>query len=471
MHNSSVSPAPGSAARPPAEPDDSGSLSVDSGSQSAAIGSLARGRFGIAAPHRTPLARALNLLGAAVVLGYLWSAAARGAVALPAVAVPLGVLAVAAWTAAVLVPLRLRRALRALLLVMAAAGAFAAWSTDGLLIVPVIAGVMQIAAWDEASWVGVAAAVMSGGLIAVGALVAAAAEGESGSFPGMLALEAGVLVAFLGGSNRRQAHAREAATRAAAEQAAAAREERTRAGALAMRQGLARDMHDVLAHSLGGLVIQLDAAEAQLEAGRVPDALVRLRDARELAASGLAEARRTVETLRADPEPRDAGPVSGAELTAAIGELVDAHGRIGGAVEFELSGEPRELARDAATALRRAAQEALSNARKHAPGEPVRVELAWADERVELTVQNRVPAAGSLDAAPLSASGAGRGLAGMRERFAELPGGEAEVGERDGVFEVRVSAPISTHTAVRLSAAPVSAPLPTRISARREEER
>ena len=85
------------------------------------------------------------------------------------------------------------------------------------------------------------------------------------------------------------------------------REEKAQIELLAQRQSVARDIHDVLAHSLGGLVIQLDAVEALLESGDVDAARSRVADARALAASGLGEARRAVDALR-DPDARPADP-------------------------------------------------------------------------------------------------------------------------------------------------------------------
>ncbi|MBN9196409.1 MAG: two-component sensor histidine kinase, partial [Microbacterium sp.] len=100
-------------------------------------------------------------------------------------------------------------------------------------------------------------------------------------------------------------------------------------------------------------------------------------------------------------------------------------------------GIARTLPSAAAGALERALQEALSNARRHAPGQPVEVGLAWQDDVVSLTVSNPV-------AVPASAhAGGGYGLIGMRERFAGLAGGAAEAGIRDGRFVVRVRADVS----------------------------
>ncbi|MFD0328707.1 sensor histidine kinase [Streptacidiphilus monticola] len=91
---------------------------------------------------------------------------------------------------------------------------------------------------------------------------------------------------------------------------------------------------------------------------------------------------------------------------------------------LEVEGVPRPLAAEAGLAVRRTAQEALTNVRKHAPGASARVRLAYAEDGgVQLEVVNgpgRRPA-------ELGDSGSGYGLLGMRER-AELLGGELEAG-------------------------------------------
>lgn len=388
---------------------------------------------------RTRFGVAVTLLGIVVVLVYLVPAALRGGVESPAAVLSLAFASLAAWGGTVVVPPRWVRVQRILLLAAVVAGAGAAWGTNGLLIIPVIACIVRLAGRDERPALGYAAAIAAGSLIAIGAVWVAAADAERVTVPSVLALEAGVLIALLGGINRRQQLARAAEHREAEARAAAAREEQERARSLATRQGLARDMHDVLAHSLGGLIVQLDAAEAQLEAGQSEAALVRLRDARALAASGLAEARRAVDALRSDPVPVAEAPP--ADVAADLADLVRAHERLGGPIEYEQLGEPRALPAPAATALRRALQESLSNARKHAPGAPVTVRMTWGTRRTELLVRNPLPVRPRemRSGAILAASGSGRGLSGMRERFEDLPGGAVSSGERDGAFEVRAA--------------------------------
>ncbi|MCX7523166.1 histidine kinase [Microbacterium sp. STN6] len=310
--------------------------------------------------------------------------------------------------------------------------ALAAAPSDGALIVPAAVGVMRLLTDLRLRvWFGAVAALLAGLLVVIGAI------GTDISPTGLLSLEGGIVLGVLGGANRRQAHQAARRQRALVQSTITAREEHARASALQARQSAARDIHDVLAHSLGGLVIQLDAVEALLESGRVDEAATRVTDARALAASGLADARRAVETLR---EPsRRAGAVAGEEIARTLHDLVDAHRGLGFALEFTETGSPVALDADAAAALRRALQEALSNVRRHAPGQPAGVRVDWGAERVTLQVRNPLPARRASDDVPSGpAVGGGHGLRGMRERFAELGGSSASAGVREDDFVVQV---------------------------------
>ncbi|HET6986738.1 MAG TPA: histidine kinase [Kribbella sp.] len=204
----------------------------------------------------------------------------------------------------------------------------------------------------------------------------------------------------------------------------AAIEEHSRAAALAERARIARDVHDVLAHSLAGLSLNLQGARLMLTRdGASAEAIEQVTRAQGLAADGLAEARRAVAALREDAVPD----------VRALGDLVTAHRlESGSTAEFEVEGEVRELPAEVMSTLYRTMQEALANTRKHAPGAPVFVKLFHADE-VRLTVEDR-PGRRPGRAAP-----GGYGLLGMRER-ADLLGGSMEAGPTsDGwLVELRV---------------------------------
>lgn len=323
-----------------------------------------------------------------------------------------------------------------LLVVMIGGGAISAPATNGLGIAAAAVGVLWLARDPEIPFalaVGFAIAALLVALL--GLLLAPLAP------VAVVSMEAGVVVAFLGGLGRRQSARAEAQRRELLESRAEMREEQARVDLLAGRQQIAHDIHDVLAHSLGGLVIQLDAVEALLESGDAVAARKKVADARALAADGLGDARRAVTALRESTD--DIRPVVDASvLIVAIEALLDAHRSLGGVVEFVETGTRLSLGAPLELALRRALQEALTNARRHAAGQPVRVALDWRGHTVSLAVSNPAPvelaAPARTQSEPDGAVGGGNGLAGMRERFAQLAGGVATAGRTGDVFETRV---------------------------------
>jgi signal transduction histidine kinase len=233
-----------------------------------------------------------------------------------------------------------------------------------------------------------------------------------------------VLLGLLAAAGRRQfvLRAEEAELRLA--DAERAREEHARAAGLAERANAAREIHDILAHSLGALVLQLDALDAVLTAD-VPDrhrSGELLARARALAVDGLSEARQAVGTLRADPPP----------LVDALRQLVD----VNGTASLLVTGTPRPLSPELSVALRRTAQEGLTNAVKHAAGAVSTVELAFNPGEVVLTVSDAGCRPG-----PLADTGGGYGLEGLRER-AELLGGMLVAGPDGTGWRVRLSVPV-----------------------------
>jgi len=183
------------------------------------------------------------------------------------------------------------------------------------------------------------------------------------------------------------------------------------AAGLAERQRLAREMHDVLAHSLSGLMLQLEAARMLANAApgdpRLPGAIDR---AHHLGKTGLEEARRAIGMLRGDELP-------GPERLAALAFQFQ-HDR-GISCRLTVSGEEHELGSQARLALYRVAQEALTNIAKHAHPDWVELHLVYQPGATRLIVEDFAAADGSR---PPSAGGGGYGLTGMRER-AELLGG------------------------------------------------
>ncbi|NUP47812.1 MAG: two-component sensor histidine kinase [Catenulispora sp.] len=210
--------------------------------------------------------------------------------------------------------------------------------------------------------------------------------------------------------------------------------EQAHAAALAERGRIARDVHDVLAHSLSGLAIQLEAADALLTDGTDVDAahtlVVR---ARRLARDGLSEVRRAVAALREDVKPPE-------ETLARL--AADYQADTGWPASFELVGGPvPALAVETAQALQRVAQEALANARKHAPGAAVEVRLTVGTRDITLTVAN---AAATRPTTPLADSGGGWGIVGLRERVGLLGGTLTAEPVARGGWHVIATVPIVT---------------------------
>jgi signal transduction histidine kinase len=182
----------------------------------------------------------------------------------------------------------------------------------------------------------------------------------------------------------------------------------------AERNRLAREIHDGLGHHLTVVQMQVRAARAVLPTDRDrADAL--LDKAEDQSRAALAEVRRSVGALR---EPWETGPVAAA-LAALAGESA------GVTASLEVRGEPRGLSPDAARALYRAAQEALTNVRKHAGVDRARLLLDWSRAGV-VRLQVQDDGTGMADP-PRS----GYGLTGVRERVGHL-GGTVDLLSRPG---------------------------------------
>jgi signal transduction histidine kinase len=207
----------------------------------------------------------------------------------------------------------------------------------------------------------------------------------------------------------------------------AGRDAEAEAAMLRERGRLAREMHDVLAHSLSGLMLQLEGARMlsrQPNAnGDLPSALDR---AHHLARAGLDEARRAIAALRDEDLPS-------ADRLERLAADFEGDSRV--PTHVAISGAPRNLDPEASLALYRVAQEALTNARKHSNPLSVELRLAYEQGGTRLTVSDH----GASASTPVP-EGSGYGLTGMRER-AELLGGRLEARPtRDG-FEVELWIP------------------------------
>lgn len=219
--------------------------------------------------------------------------------------------------------------------------------------------------------------------------------------------------------------------------------EQGRADVLGERARIAREIHDVLAHSLGALSIQIQAARAVLTDHHDLDRAVDiLATAQRMAADGLTETRRAVHALRMDSKP----------LNEELGRVTGIHGeRYDVKVTLGIGGAPRPVPPDATLALLRTAQEALVNAAKHAAGQGVAVHLDHGADGVRLTVVNDLAEGRDLanghagghagPAGPGSITG-GYGLTGMQERL-RLLNGTLVAGLRAGQWAVTAELPLA----------------------------
>jgi signal transduction histidine kinase len=206
-----------------------------------------------------------------------------------------------------------------------------------------------------------------------------------------------------------------------------ARDDQARSAAAAERASIARELHDVLAHSLSGLSIQLEVVRKLAASADAPAELRGAIDgAADLAKQGLAEARDAVGALRRDDR---LGVDHLPELVAHFRKDFNL------AVDYTVAGTPRPVTAELGVALYRVTGEALTNVARHAAGASTRVELSYDGSQVRLAVTD----SGGTQSA-LAAQGSGWGLAGLRERVKRL-GGELTAGPSGPGWSVVVSAP------------------------------
>ena len=201
-----------------------------------------------------------------------------------------------------------------------------------------------------------------------------------------------------------------------------AKEAEAAAAAVAERTRIAQDLHDVLAQSLSGLAIQLEAARRMARRTETDEALREVieRSGR-LVKDGMSEARRAVGALRGEGVP----------TVDRLTELIERYrDDLGLDVTLATTGDARELPTDAGMVLYRGVQEALTNVARYAQGAKACVVLQYAEDVTVLTVEDRRP---ESDPAPAPlVNGSGLGLVGLRERLAEVGGSVSAGPTKDG---------------------------------------
>jgi len=226
----------------------------------------------------------------------------------------------------------------------------------------------------------------------------------------------------------------------AADRAQREQEATAQAAVLEERARIARELHDVVAHNVGLIVLQAGGARSVLAAD--PErARAALQQVEETGRQTLAEMRHLVGILRVD-EGAARQPLPRLERLPA---LVDEARGAGLAVQLDIEGQPVELSAGLELAAYRLVQEALTNVRKHAPGSQARVLLRYEPDRIRIEVTNEAQAPGTVrDPSP---TGLGHGLIGMRERV-QLYDGRMQAGPvTGGGFRVEAVLPLAVAAA------------------------
>jgi signal transduction histidine kinase len=265
-------------------------------------------------------------------------------------------------------------------------------------------------------------------LLAVPFLLAATSGMGQGRLSGLLVLALVVGAQFAGDARRQRGEAiaerdatRRAMTDTLREQAAA--QERAR---------IARELHDVVAHHVSMVAVQAETARLTTE-GMPPEGRERLAAIGDTARDALTEMRRLLGVMRTDvPGDAELAPQPG---LARLEALLDDARAAGTDVRLHVEGDPVALPPGVDLTAYRVVQEALTNARRHAPGAAVDVDIHYGAEAVRVSVRDDGPG-------PSGTGDGGHGLVGMHERVA-MVGGRLRVGPGEGGgFAVQADLPI-----------------------------
>jgi signal transduction histidine kinase len=228
----------------------------------------------------------------------------------------------------------------------------------------------------------------------------------------------------------------------AAQRAEEARDEEAVRAVAEERRRIAREMHDVVAHSVSVMVVQAGGARRILESdpARAVEAAERIE---ETGRAAMTEMRRLLGVLH--PGEDDAAARAPQPTLAGVGELVGRARDAGLPVSLVVEGAERPLAAGVDLAAYRVVQEALTNALRYAAQAETAVRVRWGQEALELEIVDRGPGPGGrFGSSRDAAAWTGHGLIGMRERV-RIYGGELTTGRGGGGgFAVRARLPLTT---------------------------
>jgi signal transduction histidine kinase len=361
---------------------------------------------------------------------------------------------VAVVASAALILRRVRPLVSGLIVLAAGLAVVSTVTIPATAMFPVLVSGYSLAAYGP-GWAGVAAAVLT----VVGAVLIVLIPSLGGATfdPSVTQFVLGsaavlAVTVWLGGTLRRAGrrnveHLRERARLLEAEQATQARLAR-----LAERARIAREMHDIVAHSLSVIIVQADGGRVAASKGAFgpgESAASVLGDIADAGRSALADIRALLGLLHdeeSDPDDADRPGVPQPGI-GAIPTLVEDVGRTGLRVRLTVHGEPRPLPAGTELTVYRAVQEALTNTVKHAGRDASAVvEMTWHTDHLALDVVDDGPSH-ALVGAPAAGSLGGHGLRGMRERVG-AHGGTVEAGPRpDHGFGVHLRIPYAESSA------------------------
>jgi signal transduction histidine kinase len=239
------------------------------------------------------------------------------------------------------------------------------------------------------------------------------------------------VVAWLAGYALRERAEQAEAAEARAIQAERDRETAARIAVAEERARIARELHDIVAHAVSVMVLQVGAVRHKL-----PDSLAEDREAltgvERAGRTALTEMRRLLSAMRHDGEEAELGPQPGLD---GLDALLDEVGRAGLPVELHVDGQPFPLPRGVDLSAYRIVQEGLTNALKHARASDADVIVRYRPDELEIEVRDNGQGYATSD-------GQGHGLVGVRERV-KIYGGEMSAGASDeGGFVLSTRLPV-----------------------------
>ena len=242
-------------------------------------------------------------------------------------------------------------------------------------------------------------------------------------------------IGWLGGYALRERSEQAAAADVRATQAERERDAAARVAVAEERARIARELHDIVAHAVSVMVLQVGAVRH-----RLPDALTEDRKAlqgvEQVGRTALTEMRRLLAAMRPDGDEAELMPQPGLESLKSLAEEI---GRAGLPVRLHVDGQPSPLPRAIDLSAYRIAQEGLTNALKHARASQAEVTVDYAPGQLQIEVRDD-------GVGPESSDGLGHGLVGMRERV-KIYGGEMTAGPApSGGFLLSARLPIRGDT-------------------------